>query len=206
MALTVWAPDELADWLARGRQGDQAACAALYHYFSPPVLRLCLGLLGNTADAEEVVQDSFVYALRNLGRYDSARSAFSTWLYTIALSRCRNKRRRRSFLTLPLQPAVEQPTGGGAWPERQIEQLLERRGIRRQVWSALQALAPQLREALVLRYLAELRYKEIGAALGCNPKTAESRVRLGLEALRRALRANGVEAEAELAAELWGGW
>jgi DNA-directed RNA polymerase specialized sigma24 family protein len=43
-----------------------------------------------------------------------------------------------------------------------------------------------------------MRYKDIGAALGCNPKTAESRVRLGLDQLRRALRERGVEAELDL--------
>jgi RNA polymerase sigma factor (sigma-70 family) len=73
--------------------------------------------------------------------------------------------------------------------------VLARRGVREQVWNAIQALRPHLREAVALRYLGEMRYKEIGEALGCNPKTAESRVRLGLEELRQSLRARGVEAE-----------
>ncbi len=67
---------------------------------------------------------------------------------------------------------------------------------------ALQTLPAPLREAVALRYVAELRYREIGQALGCNPKTAESRVRLGLAALRRTLRAWGVEQAADLV-EQW---
>lgn len=192
-------PAQAAEWIARGRGGDEAACAALYQCFSPAILRLCLGLLGNLEDAEEVLQDSFVYAFSRLDRYDPRKSAFTTWLYTIALSRCRNKRRRKWLAVLPLEQAT---LAAGGEAGRQVESLLERRGIRRQVWQALQLLPPRFREPVVLRYLAEMRYKEIGRALGCNPKTAESRVRIGVRAMRRTLQAWGVEQEAAQV-ELW---
>jgi RNA polymerase sigma-70 factor (ECF subfamily) len=192
-------PDEtLTDWLARGAQADEAACAALYAHFSPAIQRLTLGLLNDLADAEEVTQDTFVYAFRNLARYDSTKSAFSTWLFTIAISRSRNKRRRKWLALFPLEVLT-----GAALENapREVEDALERRGIRRQVWAALQNLSPRLREAVALRFIAGMRYKEIGEALECNPKTAESRVRLGLEAMREMLAAQGLEAEwAELGA------
>lgn len=193
-------PGQLPAWLERGAAGDEAACAALYHHFRPVVERLALGLLGDREDAEEVAQDAFVYALRNLGRYDPARSAFSTWLYTITLSRCRNKRRRKWLPLAPLDLLAQEPRRG---VERQVESVLERRGVRAELWEALQALPARLREAVALRYLAEMRYKEIGAALGCNPKTAESRVRQGLSALRERLAQTGAAAEGELV-EQWG--
>ncbi len=197
---TTTAPDpSTADWIQRGAQGDEAAWAALYHHFSPAVQRLCVGLLGSLDDAEEVTQDSFVYALRNLGRFDPAKSAFSSWLYTIALSRCRNKRRRKWLVSLPLEQLGAKARAGS---DRQVEAVLERRGVRRQLWAALQTLPAPLREAVALRYVAEMRYKEIGQALGCNPKTAESRVRLGLAAMRRTLRTWGVEQAADLV-EQW---
>ncbi|MCC6190475.1 MAG: sigma-70 family RNA polymerase sigma factor [Anaerolineales bacterium] len=196
MAGSELSPEALNDWLARGRQGDEAACAAIFEHFSPAVLRLALGLLGDRQDAEEVVQDSFVYALRNLARFDPARSAFSTWLYTITLCRCRNKRRRKWLLTLPLDRLAAEAQGPG---ERQVEALLERRGVRADLWRALQTLPPYLREAVALRYLGEMRYREVGQALGCSPKTAESRVRQGVVNLRAALRAWGVEAHGDLA-------
>jgi RNA polymerase sigma-70 factor (ECF subfamily) len=191
--------EQLQDWLRRGAAGEEAACAALYHHFCPMVERLALGLLGDPQDAEEVTQDAFVYALRNLARFDARKSAFTTWLYTITLSRSRNKRRRKWLRLAPLDLlATEGPRGG----DRLVEAVLERRGMRAQLWEALQALPPRLREAVALRYLAEMRYKEIGEALGCNPKTAESRVRQGLEALRARLTRAGVKAEGELV-EQW---
>lgn len=187
--------EQLRNLIERGAQGEEAACAALYRQFSPLVMRLCLGLLGDLQDAEEVTQDAFVYALRNLRRFDTGRSAFPTWLYTIALSRCRNKRRRKLLIQMPLELlSAETPKR----QERLVEAVLARRGVREQVWQVLQELRPHVREAVALRYLGEMRYKEIGETLGCNPKTAESRVRLGLDQLRRALRARGVERELDL--------
>ena len=186
-------PDEtLKDWLARGVQDDETACAALYAHFSPAIQHLALGLLNDLADAEEVMQDTFVYAFRNLARYDSTKSAFSTWLFTIAISRSRNKRRRKWLALFPLEVLT-----GAALENapREVEDVLERRGIRRQVWAALQNISPRLREAVALRFIAGMRYKEIGEALDCNPKTAESRVRLGLAAMRETLAAQGMEAE-----------
>ena len=188
--------ENLKDWIARGARGDEDACARLYREFSPAVLRLSFGLLNDLRDAEEVMQDAFVYALRNLKRFDPEKSAFRTWLFTIAISRCRNKRRRKWLATLPLSLLNAEPAPGSP---REVEALLARRGVRRQIWEVLQELSPRLREALVLRYLGDLKYGEIGQALGCNAKTAESRVRLGLIALRGTLKRLGVEAEAELA-------
>ena len=189
-------PESLKDWIARGARGDEDACAQLYREFSPAVLRLSFGLLNDLRDAEEVMQDAFVYALRNLECFDPQKSAFRTWLFTIAIIRCRNKRRRKWLATLPLSLLnAESPSGS----PREVEALLARRGVRRQIWEALQELSPRLREAVVLRYLGNLKHGEIGQALGCNPKTAESRVRLGLVALRGTLKRRGVEAEAELA-------
>ncbi len=192
-------PEELRGLIERGRGGEEAACAALYGHFSPLLMRVGLGLLGDLQDAEEVTQDAFVYALRNLSRFDPARSAFPTWLYTIALSRCRNKRRRKLLVQLPLDLLS---TEGPQQPDRLVESVLARRGVREQVWRALQALRPELREAVALRYLGGMRYKEIGQALGCNPKTAESRVRLGLDRLRQALPERGLEVEVDWI-DLW---
>jgi RNA polymerase sigma-70 factor (ECF subfamily) len=182
---------QLNEWIARGARGEEAACAALYLRFSPAVLRVTLSLLNDLADAEEVTQDTFVYALRNLGRFDPHKSAFTTWLFTIAISRCRNKRRRAWLRALlPLEAAEAEVQ---AESQHLVEAVLERRGVRRQLWEALQELPPHLREAVALRYFGGLRYREIGQVLECNPKTAESRVRLGLNALRPALRSRGIE-------------
>jgi RNA polymerase sigma-70 factor (ECF subfamily) len=161
------------------RAGDQAACAAIYELFVRATYRLAYGVLLDAHDAEEVVQDSFAYAFHNLGRFDPARSSFRTWLYTITMSRCRNKRRRKWLPTIALSDLVEFLPGPGPHPETVIEQ----HGIREIVLDALRRLSPKLREAVVLRYFDGLTYREMAAVLNCPQKTAESRVRLAHEAL-----------------------
>jgi RNA polymerase sigma-70 factor (ECF subfamily) len=185
--------DELGRRLAAAAQGDEPACAWLYRRFEGPVFRLAAGMLGDAQDADEAVQDAFVYAFRNLARFDARRSSFSTWLFTIAISRCRNKRRRKWLASIPLhlwrEPSPARPG------ERAVEAALEARGVRRQVWAAVRELSPKLREAVALRYFGELSYAEMGGVLGVSAKTAESRVRLGLKAMRAQLGEAALELE-----------
>ena len=87
-------PNNSGDIIAACLKGEQAAYAALFDLYAPGVHRLCYSLLLNEQDAEDVVQESFVYAFKNLHRFDPERASFKTWLYTIAISRCRNVYRR----------------------------------------------------------------------------------------------------------------
>ncbi len=172
------APNALQALIARAQAGDQLACAALYEQHVQPTYRLAYGILLNAQDAEEVVQDSFIYAFRNLGQFDPARSAFKTWLYMITLSRCRNKRRRWLPVMLAGDAADHLSTG-----EDHPESVVEQHGVHDALFAALAQLSPKLREAVVLRYFDGLTYQAMAEVLGCPQKTAESRVRLAHEAL-----------------------
>ena len=87
--------DEFQPLIDRCLAGDEAAYGLLYGRLSGMIYRLTYGMLQQREDAEEVLQDSFEYAFRNLHRFDGHKAAFKTWLYQIALSRCHNKRRRK---------------------------------------------------------------------------------------------------------------
>ena len=182
-----YSQDPMDEWLAAALNGDDLAAEAIYRRFSPAVFRLAASLLNDTADADEVMQDTFVYALRNLRRYDPSKAAFQTWLFTIAISRCRNKRRRKWLATVPLNWFVQgEPRQAGA-PLRTVEDWLLAQGIRKELWQAVQGLSPNLREALILRFMGGLAYAEIGEAVGCGDKAAESRVRTAIASLRKRL-------------------
>lgn len=174
------------DLIDRCVGGDEAALELLYRTYAGDVYRLVYGLLGHREDAEEVVQDAFIYAMRNLARYKAERASFRTWLFTIAVSRARNKRRRRLLPTVSLR----RPIGSEGGPhlsnqsDRPPEAALVRAGLRETVRAAVNQLSPKLREAVALRYSEGLTYKEIGQILGISHKTAESRVRLAHRALR----------------------
>src|SRR5579862_1014677 len=90
---------EAAAVLARARQGDGDAFRALVERHSRSVFRLAYRMTGNEQDAEDVVQESFLRAYRQLGRFES-RANFGTWLYRIvsncAVDLMRTKWHRRS--------------------------------------------------------------------------------------------------------------
>ncbi len=181
--------ERLNEWIAAACAGDELAAEAIYRRFSPAVFRMALALLGDADDADEVTQDAFVYALRALARFDPSRSAFQTWLFTIAISRCRNKRRRKWLNTVPLAwfARLEQPAADA----RSMEDWLAARGVQRELWAAVQSLSPNLREAVTLRFVAGLTYADLGAVAGCGARAAESRVRTAVAALRKRLTAQG---------------
>ncbi len=168
--------------------GDSHACAELYQRWCGPVYRLAYGILRQEQDAEEVTQDVFVYALSRLASYDPAKSAFRTWLYTITISRSRNRMRRKWLPTIEI----------GDWEEadeaaetrevgRPAEDWTELRAERARVWAALGRLSPKLREAVILRYFESLTFAEIGDILNCPTKTIQSRVRLAHKELFKLL-------------------
>lgn len=175
--------------IARCLQGDQVGFALLYERFAAGAYRLCYSLLFNRQDAEDVAQEAFVYAFRNLSRFDSNRASFKTWLYTIAVSRCRNVYRRRRLPSIDLTRLFQLNVAAPKSETPEAE--LARRDAADAVEIALSELTPRLREAIVLRYAHGLTYREIAEVMGCPQKTAESRVRLAHDKLRGALQPVG---------------
>lgn len=187
------AEEEVID---RAISGDEAAQQALYEAYYAPAFRLAYLLLANTEDAEEAVQDAFVYLFRNLRHYSPQRGPLWAWLRVILVSRCRNRRRARKWHLFALSTMDRDSLGEETMaddPARILEQL----GTRRTVWEALQRVSPAARDALILRYYEGLSYAEIAALLGCQEEAARARVSYGKVQLRRLLEAQEEERVAE---------
>ena len=176
--------------IGRALDGDQHSYSLLYDRFAASLYRLCYSLLMNEQDAEDILQESFLYAFKNLHRFDSRKASLKTWLYTIAVSRCRNTYRRKRFLTVDISQWL------GMQLKAPLSEAPEAAAIRRDanesIARALQDLSPRLREAIVLRYGQGMTYREISEVMGCPQKTAESRVRLGHQRLRKSLQPVGM--------------
>ncbi|GAB1422638.1 sigma-70 family RNA polymerase sigma factor [Anaerolineales bacterium] len=166
-------------------KGNQQSYAAIYDLFASGAYRLCYSLLLNSEDAEDVMQESFVYAFKNIHRYDSSRASFKTWLYTIAVSRCRNVYRKRKFHLVDISQIL--PSNLATSPSEGPEAYTAYSHAIETIQQALVELSPRLREAIVLRYGQGLTYREIAEIMACPQKTAESRVRLGQEKLKQVL-------------------
>jgi RNA polymerase sigma-70 factor (ECF subfamily) len=178
---------ETAAVLARARQGDSEAFRALVERHSRSVFRLAFRMTGNEQDAEDVVQEAFLRAYRQLGRFES-RANFGTWLYRIVancsvdLMRARQSRHDMSR-SESLDQAVEQPAHDSPGPER----LLASAEIRDRVRNALGALSPLERAAFTLRHHEGRSIDEISQMLGLGTSAAKHSVFRAVKKLRLAL-------------------
>jgi RNA polymerase sigma-70 factor (ECF subfamily) len=172
--------------IKRWQGGDQRAAEALYNAYRESTFRLAYALLGEPAEAEDAAQEALVHALVHIERYDPTRASFSTWLHVIAVSRCRQRlRRRRSFLRALTRWLGSQERSAEPAPRPENQAIRDETAA--EVVRAVQALSPPLREAIVLRYWAGHTYQEIAEIAGCPMRTAQSRVRLAHARLRQAL-------------------
>ena len=172
-------------WLERCLAGEEYAYLEVYNQYASVIYRLCFSLLRHQEDAEEVLQDTFEYAFRKLDRYNPDKASCKTWLYQIAVSRCRNKRRRKWLKTTSINALVrEQVVDEKALTPDESLSLSE---LQHTVWQTLGHLSPKLRETAILRYYEGMTYAQIGEILSIPAKTAESRMRLAHKALKKLL-------------------
>ncbi len=142
--------------------------------------------LPSRQDAEDITQEVFVRAYQDLGGYSQERIAdlrIRPWLFTITINLCRNHARTRS--RRPAEVVLDRDHSTGA--ARDAEQhALE--AVALDEWRArLQSLAPRRRDAIVLRHVVGLPYKEVGEVLGRPAGTVKSDVHRGLAQLRSIL-------------------
>lgn len=195
----VESDDSLANLIERCTAGDQAAYGELYGRFAAGLYRLAYSILLDAQDTEDVLQEAFIYAFRNLERYDPERGEFRTWLYTITVSRCRNMRRRKVLPTVDLGGLLAVGQEPASPVQYTPEAAMARKDVNDALQRALTELSPRLREAVALRYGQGLTYREMAEVMDCPQKTAESRIRLAHESLNRVLGATGQT----LLEELW---
>jgi RNA polymerase sigma-70 factor, ECF subfamily len=172
--------------LIRARQGDEDAFGALVQQHSRKVFQLAFRMMGNEQDAEDVVQESFLRAYRELGRFQ-ARADFGTWLYRIAancaVDRMRSRQRRMSARSEVLDEAAPLPETGQPSPER----LAESAQLNRLVNDALESLSAIERAAFTLRHHEGRSIDEICRTLDLGKSAAKHAVFRAVRKLRMAL-------------------
>jgi RNA polymerase sigma factor (sigma-70 family) len=162
--------------------GDQDVFAVLVERYKDAVQNLAYRMLGNTTEAEDVTQETFVRAYTQLATYKSAHK-FSTWLLSIASHLAIDQLRRRRFLALPLEdvPFLEWIVDAGVSPEQSALQ-----GERQdEIQAYLQRLPAKYRAVIVLRYWHDFSYEEIAGALNLTPPLVKARLHRARELLAR---------------------
>lgn len=172
-----------ADLLERCRSGDVAAFEALYRAHAPRLYGVTCRLVGDMADAEDLLQEIFLLAHRKLGTFRGD-AALGTWLYRLAINRCldylRTRAARPSTATLDATPDVI--SGRDARP---TETIVARMDLDR----AIAQLPDGYRTAFVLHDVEGLEHREIAALLGVSEGTSKSQVHKARLRLRQLLSA-----------------
>jgi RNA polymerase sigma-70 factor (ECF subfamily) len=179
--------------VARVRAGDGDAYRALVDRHSRIVFRLAYRMTGNEQDAEDVVQETFLRAYKQLHRYES-RASFGTWLYRIAsnysLDLMRAKKRHPQSALEESAPAGEDAANtvyAIASESPGPDRLLLGDEVQRTVAATLDQLSQQERTAFVLRHYEGQSIEEIGSSLGLSGNATKHSIFRAVQKLRRAL-------------------
>jgi RNA polymerase sigma-70 factor (ECF subfamily) len=162
---------------------DPRAADELYARFAPRVYGLGMVMLGNPANAQDLVQDTFVKVWRNAQAYDPARGSVDTWVLLIARSLAVDLIRRRVLETRTLA-SQEVPE---ASPDPGPEEHAESRDMADRARRAMEGLSPGQRAALELAYFGGKSSTEVAELEGIPVGTAKTRIRTALMKLREAL-------------------
>lgn len=173
----------------RSQQGDMTAFAELINLYKQKIFTYAYRMVGNTQDAEDIAQETFLRVYRHLANYDPQRR-FSTWVYAIANNLCIDQlRRRRPTVSLdqPLNDEGDlflEPTATDGDPEHEVEQM----ELHQMVETAIASLPESYRSVIVLRHLQNLSYEEISRVLDLPLNTVKTRIFRAREALCKRLK------------------
>ncbi len=164
--------DAEAQWVARALRGDAEAFTSLVETYQRPVYNLCYRMLGESGDAEDAAQETFLRAYTSLKRYDKNRP-FGTWLLSIAAHYCIDQLRKRRVILLSVDddPQYELPDKLPG-PESTVS----RREEQRKVHALLDKIGPTDRAAVVMYYWYDMSYEEIADALSLTVSAVKSRL------------------------------
>jgi RNA polymerase sigma-70 factor (ECF subfamily) len=188
-------PREDAVLIRAFREGDRAAFDSLVLKHKDRVFNLCYRLLGEYEEANDSAQETFIKVYGSLKKF-RLESAFSTWLYRIAVNTCKNKLKSSAFRQKRKMVPMDNPvsdnraqSGLGIQDESQSPAMeLEKKERMRIIQEAINALPSEQKEVVTLRDIEGFSYEEVAQITGFNLGTVKSRLARARQDLRKKLR------------------
>jgi RNA polymerase sigma-70 factor (ECF subfamily) len=175
---------DLDGLLAMAGQGDQAAFEAVYDRVAAPVFGLVRRVLRDSAQAEEVAQETLLEVWRTAARFDRARGSAVAWVMTIAHRRAVDRVRSE---TAAAEREARAATAAVPVLADEVAEAVESSLEAERVTRCLDGLTDLQRESITLAYYAGYSYPQVASALGVALGTVKTRIRDGLKRLRDCL-------------------
>ncbi len=153
------------------KSGNAVCANELIERYYASILRYCAWYSRDSARAEDLTQETFLRVFRNFNQYDN-KGSFRSYIYTIAHHLCVDEARK------PMRYPLEEDVAASNEELTRVENQEE-------IGRLLTPLSPSQREAVLLRFGAQLSFKEISGIVGAPPRTIQSRVRLALAIMRK---------------------
>jgi len=170
---------EILDAIGRGDRRTALSLCVRHH--AAAIGRLCMALVGSNAEADDLVQETLLDAHTGFADYRGDGS-LRAWLFGIARRKCARHLERTARRASRLRLVHDADRDGTA------EELLQLRQRAEAARSALSSVRPSEREAVVLRFVAELSFREVGEACGIEEAAARKRVSRAIARLREAVK------------------
>ena len=181
--------DSDAALVTRAREGDQDAFRVLVERHSTRLFQLTFRMTGNEQDAEDTVQETFLRAYKQLGRFES-RAGFGTWLHRIAAN-CSldllRKRKRQDERVDSVDADLPEPVSALSSGTPTPDQYVFHSEVQQTVEVVMKQLTPMERTAFVLRHFEGKSIEEIGGVLGTGPSATKQGIFRAVQKMRRAL-------------------
>lgn len=178
-------PDDV--YVHKTVEGDVDAFNELVNRHHAKIYALAFRMLGNSEDAEDATQESFMQAYKSINSF-AFRSQFGTWLYRVALNTCnqyirKSETQNRLLNTYTEGTDVRDLTEEHQIPEKQVIKTEQQQHLH----DAIDRLPPKQRAVVTLHYMQHLKYQEIAEVLNCSLGTVCSRLNQAMKNLKKYL-------------------
>jgi RNA polymerase sigma-70 factor (ECF subfamily) len=177
-----------ADAIRLAQQGDESAFEHLYRMHGRRVYSLCLRMVGNTAEAEDLAQEAFLQLFRKIGTF-RGESAFSTWLHRLAVNVVLMRLRRKTVVDASLEEVTEPDEESGGprrdfgGPDLRLSGSIDRVNLQR----AIDQLPQGYKTVFVLHDVQGYEHNEIAELMGCSIGNSKSQLHKARMRLRELL-------------------
>jgi RNA polymerase sigma-70 factor, ECF subfamily len=178
-----------AEAIRRAQQGDAEAFERIYRLHNRRVYALCLRMVGNTAEAEDLTQDAFMQLFRKIGTF-RGESAFSTWLHRLAVNVVLMRLRKKTLAETSLDEVTDPDEDAGGprkdigGPDLRLSGSVDRVNLER----AVGQLPPGYRSVFVLHDVQGYEHNEIAAIMNCSIGNSKSQLHKARMRLRELLQ------------------